>query len=547
MKSCGKNLKVTGFLSLMAIGAFSFASCEKKKDDDGARILHIGNGGEPLTLDPHQTTGTWENRILSDMYVGLTTSDKDGKAIPGMASEWTTSPDGLTWTFKLRDAKWSDGTIVSANDFVFSFQRLFTTQPAAKNASLFFIIKNAEEIFTGKAKADTLGVRAIDAKTLEITLNNPAPYLPGLLINDAAMPLPKHILEKHNKDWLKPQNIVTNGAFKIVEWAPNDYIKVSKNPLFYDEANVCLNDVYYYPTQDDASAERSVRTGALDVQLSFSGTRLGELEKTLPGFARVSPYLATTYFVFNTKKPIFKDERVREALSLAINREFITDHILKGGQKPAYSLVPEGINGYAAGASKLEFGSINRQARLDKARKLLSEAGYGPQNPLKFTYKYRNSGDNPRLAPVVQQNWREIASWVDVEIIGSDVQLNYEKLRQGDFDVGDSGWSADFDDARSFLFNFQTQAGQMNYGKYSNPQFDKLLIDSDKTPDAKIRANLMLQAEKILMDTDAIIPLYFYTSRNLVNPRITNWVDNVNDYHRTRFLCTKEAETQSKK
>lgn len=544
-KSQNKKIKF-GLVSMAILAGLITSSCGKKEDMDGARILHIGNIGEPLTLDPQQASGTWENRILSDMFVGLTTNDAAGQAIPGIATDWQTSSDGLVWTFKLRDAKWSDGKPVTAQDFVYGYRRLFTMKPPAKYASLLFLFKNSEAIFSGKLPADQLGVKAIDDKTLEITLNNPAPYLPGLLTHYTALPVPKHIVEKFGDKWVKPENMVSNGPFKITEWVPNDFVHVEKNLNFYDAAGVCLNELYYYPTQDDTAAERRIKTGKLDVQTNFSGSRLEELNKTLPGYARVSPYLAITYFVFNTKKKPFDDARVREALSIALNREFITDQVLKGGQKPAYSLVPPGIRGYDSGKVEQDWKKLDRNARLERARKLLKEAGFGPNNPLVFTYKYRNSGDNPRLAPVVQQNWREIGDWVKVEIIGSDVQINYEKLRQGDFEVGDAGWVADFEDARSFLYNYETSAGIMNYGKYSNPIYDDILAQSDNEKDAEKRTALLMKAEKVALEDDAFAPVFFYTNRNLVNPRITGWVDNVNDHHRSRYLCTKEAQSAPK-
>lgn len=528
------------FILVAAVG------CTKKLDDDGARILHIGNIGEPLTLDPHQASGAWENRIITDMFIGLTTDDADGQPIPGMATSWTTSADGLVWTFKLRDAKWSDGVEVTAHDFVYSWQQLFTVRPPAKYASLLFVIKNSQEVFEGKLPASNLGARAIDDKTLEVTLKNPAPYLPGLLTHYVSFPIPKHIVEKKGKDWIKAENIVVNGAFMLEQWSPNDFVHVVKNPQFFDAANVCLNELYYYPTQDDASAERRVKTGKLDVQANFSGSRRAEIDRTLPGFARVAPYVTSVYYWMNTKKAPFDNPKVREALSLVIDREFITSEILKGGQQPAYSLVPPGIQGYQSGTVSQEWKSLDRAARLTRARALLAEVGYGPNKPLQFTYNFRSSADNPRVAPVVQQNWREIGPWVTVNVVGSDVQVHYEKLRQGDFEVGDAGWVADFNDARSFLYNFETSAGLMNYGRFSNAQYDALLKKSDNEVNAEKRAEYMRQAEKLVLDEDALIPVYFNTNRNLVNPRITGWKDNANDYHRSRFLCTTQAAAGKK-
>lgn len=524
--------------------SLGLTSCGKKLDHDGARIIHFGNIGEPLTLDPHKSSGTWEHQILSDMFTGLVTDDPAGKPIPGMAESWTTSADGLVWTFKLRDAKWSDGVAVTADDFVYAWQRLFTIKPPAKYASLLFAVKNAEQIYNGEKQVSELGIRAVDSKTLVVTLEHPAPYLPGLLTHYTTFPIPKHIVERFGNDWVKPENIQVNGAFKIEEWAPNDFVHVVKNPNFFDAANVCLNEIYYYPTSDDTSAERRIKTGSLDVQANFAGSRLDQINRTLPGYARISPYIAITYFIFNTRQAPFNDPKVREALSMVLDREFITNNILKGGQQPAYSLVPPGIEGYESGKVSQDWKNLTHEQRLVRARELLAEAGYGPNKPLNFSFSYRNSGDNPRVAPVAQQNWREIGPWVNVEIIGTDVQLHYEKLRQGDFQVGDAGWVADFNDARNFLYTYETSSGIMNYGKYSNPQYDALVHQSDLEKDAKKRAEIMMQAERVALNDDAMAPLYFYTNRNLVNPRITGWVDNPNDYHRARYLCTKQAQTE---
>jgi oligopeptide transport system substrate-binding protein len=394
----------------------------------------------------------------------------------------------------------------------------------------------------GKAKAEDLG-----ARTLEVTLENPAPYLPMLLMHYTSFPVPKHVVEKVGNDWVKPENYVANGPFKLVQWKPNDFVHITRNVAFWDNANVCLNQVYFYPTTDDTAAERRVRTGALDINTNFSGSRLAEINASLPGYARVHSYIGLTYYLFNLRKPMFQDVRVREALSMAIDREFVTEQILKGGQLPAYSLVPPGIDGYESGKEQLTFKAMARAQRLERARQLLTEAGYGPNKPLKFTYSFRNSGDNPKVAPVIQQHWREIAPWVEVEILGAETQVNYEKLRTGDFEVGDAGWVADFNDARNFQYLFETKSAQMNYGKFSNPEYDRLMAAADVEADGAKRARLMKDAERILLDQHGFMPMWFLTNRNLVNPRVTGWVDNANDFHRLRWVCTKEAQAEAPK
>ena len=528
--------------------SFGLASCGGgSENDDKARTLHIGNTAEPLSLDPHQASGTWENRIIGDMLMGLTTEDSKGLPIPGMATEWTTSTDGLVWTFKLRDAKWSDGVPVTANDFVYAWQRLMTLKPPAKYASLLYVIRNAENIYDGRIKDITqLGVKALDAKTLVVTLAHPAPYLPGLLKHYTAFPIPKHIVEKLGNDWIKAENFVGNGPYKLVQWKPNDFIHVTRNTNFWDNANVCLNQIYYYPTTDETAAERRVRTGDLDINTNFLGSRLDEINKNLPGYPRVHGYTGLTYILFNMRKAPYTDARVREALSLSVDREFITKEILKGGQQPAYSLVPPGIAQYETGKMHVDFKGQPMEARLARAKKLLEEAGFGPNNPLKFTYSFRNSGDNPRVAPVIQQNWAKIAPWVEVQILGSDTQIAYEKLRQGDFDVGDAGWVSDFNDAKNFIFLFQTSTNQLNYGRYSNSAYDALMAAADIEKDAIKRANLMKEAEAIVLREHGFMPMWFLTNRNLVSPRVTGWVDNAEDIHRARFLCTTDADKAKK-
>ena len=515
-------------------------ACSKKNEQNGDKIIHFGNSGEPKSLDPYVATGTWEHQIISDMLEGLTTSTADGKTISGMATSWTTSPDGLVWTFKLRDAKWSDGVPVTADDFVYGWQRLLTMKPPTQYASMLFLVKNAEQVFDGKLPKDALGIKAIDPKTLQVTLEHPASYLLDFLTHPISYPVPKHIVEKYGDSWINPEHIVVNGAFKLEQWSPNDFIYVSKNPKYYDAKNVCLDGVYYYPTQDDIAAERQVKTDRLDIHTNFGGSRREEIDRTMPGYARISDYNSITYYIFNIKKKPFNDPKVREALSLAIDREFITNEILKGGQRPAYSLVPKGIFNYDFEKVHQDWKDLPRAQKLELARKLLKEAGYGPGHPLDFTFSYRNSRDNPRIAPVVQQNWRDIGrDWVNVHIVGNDVQINYDKMQRGDFEVGDAGWVADFNDARNFLYAFETSAGEMNYGKYSNPDFDTNLRQSDFEKDANKRKELIEKAEKIALKDNAFIPIYFDSSRNLVNPNITGWADNPNDYHRSRYLCIK--------
>ena len=524
-------------LTVFAASALVLSGCGggNKTVDEGL-TLHRGNAAEPLSLDPHQASGTWENNIIGDMFIGLFTENAAGEPVPGMAENWITSDDGLTWTFTLREASWSDGVPVTANDFVFSLQRILNPETLAQYASLLFAIKNAEAVNSGKMPTDALGVRAIDEHTLEINLEYPAPYLPGLLSHYTSMPVPAHVVKEKGSAWIKPENIVVNGPYKLVEWRTNDYIHSTKNPLFFDAENVCLDDIFYYPTVDNNSAERQVREGRLDLNNDFPGQKLEFLNKQLPGYVRVHPYLGTTYFSFYTRKAPFNDKRVRNALGMALDRDFMTAEILKSGQIPAYSLVPPGVANYPKGA-RVKWAGLSLEQRKKKARELLKEAGYGPDHPLTFEYVYRNTRDNPRIAPAVQADWNDIAPWVNVTITGTETQILYANLRAGEFEASDGAWIADYNDAQNFLYLMETKTGQMNYSKYSNPEYDALVDQSNKELGMEKRAALMMKAEQIMLDDMPVIPMWYEVNRALVSPKVTGWVDNIVDIHRSRYLC----------
>lgn len=538
-------------LGLVAAASLLFLAACGGGDDAGETlaqqaaeklILHRGNTAEPLSLDPHKAVGTWENVIVGDMFIGLYTDNAKGEPIYGMAESHTVSDGGKTWTFKLRDAQWSDGQPVTADDFEYAFRRIMDPATLAQYASLLYVIKNAQAVNEGAMEPDQLGVRALDDKTLEIRLEYPAPYLPGLLTHVTSYPVPKHVVEKHVAAWIQPDNIVVNGPFKLTEWRTNDYVHVVKNDSFYDADNVCLNEVYYYPTNDNNAAVRRLRAGELHINSEFPGQKIDELREQLPGYVHVSPYLSTVYYVYNTQKPPFDDQRVREALAMALDRDFMVNEILKTGQIPAPGFIPPGVANYGKGA-KVWWWDMTLEERREKARELLAEAGYGPDHPLHFEYTHRNTSDNPRIAPVVQADWEELADWVDVEITGVETQIHYDNLRAGNFDVGDSAWVADFNDPINFLYLMETKTGQMNYGKYSNPEFDSLIEESNHEMDPGVRADILRHAEQVMLDDMPIIPMWYFVTKNLVSPDVTGWEDNVMDIHRSRYLCFKDAKS----
>jgi oligopeptide transport system substrate-binding protein len=428
---------------------------------------------------------------------------------------------------------------VTADDFVFSLRRIMLPETASEYASLLYLIKNAQAVNEGKAAKEALGVRAITPKVLEITLEHPAPYLPELAKHQTMYPVPRHVVEKWGAAWSQPAHYVGNGPFRLTEWRLGDYVKVVKNPLYFDAGKVCLDEIYYYPTNDAISAERRVKRGELDINDDIQSNRIAFLRKEMPGYVRTHTYLGVAYLVFNTHVPAFKDRRVRIALDMAIDRDFITRKLLRGGQVPAYTFVPPGVANYRS-ATPPVWATWPLERRQAAARVLLAQAGYGPGNPLRTSIKHRNTPDPMLFMPAIQADWKAIG--VHADLMQNETQIAYAAYRARDFEVADAAWIADFNDAMSFLYLQQSSTGAQNYGDYKSPVFDALLAKADHQPDTNLRAKDLAEAEAVMLRDATVAPVFFYVNKNLVSPRVTGWVDNIIDHHRSKYLCFKGAK-----
>lgn len=497
-------------------------------------VYRMATMGEPKTLDPHGVSGTWENYIVGDAFMGLLTDAADAKPIPGAAESWTISDDGLTYTFKLRDHKWSDGTPVTAEDFVYSFRRILDPATAAEYASIMYPIKNAQAINSGETKDLTaLGARAVDEKTLEVTLENPTAYFLELLTHYTAFPVPKHAIDKHRADWIKPGNFVSNGAFRIIEWTPNARIVAERNPEFYDAANVKFDKVIYFPDEDRNAVTKRFRAGEIDYVSDFASEQIDFLKRELPEATRVHPYLGTYYYPINVKRPPFDNPKIRRALSIAIERPAITDKVLKTGELPAYGVVPPGTGDYGQ-PYEPEWARLPLSERQAMAKQLLAEAGFDADNPLKFTLSYNTSENHKRIAVAAQAMWKAIGA--QAELVNREVKVHYDELKQHNFDVARAGWIADYNDPQNFLYLMETRTGPNNYSQYSNPEFDRLMMEQAAIRDTGKRMELLHQAEKIAIDDDVWIPIYYYVSKALVSPKLKGYVDNTKHTHRARWM-----------
>jgi oligopeptide transport system substrate-binding protein len=500
-------------------------------------VLNRGNGAEPESLDPAHAGSVMEANILGDMMVGLTTLDAAARPIPGMAERWETSADGLTWTFHLRKARWSNGAAVTAQDFLSAWRRVLTPATASRTAQNLWLLKNARAISSGKMLPTALGVTSPNAQTLIVTLEHPAPYLPELLTLACALPLPANPV-------FKPGSTISNGPYLLKAWAPNDHITLVKNPRFYDAATVKIDTVNYFPTVDTQAALRRLRAGELDMQTPLPIAGLPWLKANMPGALHLIPSLALAYLPINLRDPALADIRVRRALNLVYDREAVTQKVLKLGETPAYAYVPpqiaksvgEGRSDQYKNPSQLDFKSMLMPARVALGRKLMQDAGYGPFNKLTLTYLTPGNPDNKRLAAVFQAMARQI--FVDIRITKADYPLVLRALRQGQYQLAYTNWLADFSDASNFLDLLRSNSPG-NYAGYKNPKFDAAMAAAEREPDAVKRMTLLQAAEKIALADMPWVPLRFVSQSEAVGPRVGGYVQNTWHFNRSRWLWIK--------
>ena len=494
----------------------------------GQTVLNRGNGAEPESLDPAQAGSAAEINILGDMMVGLTTLDAAARPIPGIAERWQTSPDGLVWTFHLRQARWSDGSPVTADNFLSAWRRLLDPKTASRTAQSLWLVKNARAISAGTMPVEALGVAAQGVLTLKVTLENPAPYLPELLTLPAALPLPP-------KPEFAPGSYVGDGPYVLKSWQPGDHITLAKNPRFFDAAAVKIDTVHYFPTADTQAALRRFRAGELDMQTPLPSAALPWLNANMPGSAHVVPSLALSYIAINLRDSALADIRVRRALNLVYDREAVAQKVMKLGDAPAYSYVPPGITDYRGGP-QLDFKPMPYPARLVQARKLMQDAGFGPFNKLTLTYSTTGNPDSKRLAAVFQAMARQI--YVDVRIQVSDYPLVLRAMRQGQYQLAYTTWLADFRDASNFLDLLRSGAAG-NYAGYHNVRFDAALAAAEREPDGARRMHLLQAAETIALADMPWLPIRYLSQSEAVGPRVGGYVPNLRLANRSRWLWTK--------
>ncbi|MFS4436821.1 peptide ABC transporter substrate-binding protein [Paracoccaceae bacterium GXU_MW_L88] len=495
-----------------------------------------GNDGDPETLDHHKTSTVAEGHIMRDLFEGLVIKDANNELAPGVAESWEESEDGTVYTFTIReDAKWSNGDPVTANDFVFAFRRLQDPATAASYATIQYAIKNAEAVNTGEMPVEELGIRAVDDKTLEITLEQPTPYFIELLTHQTGLPM--HPASVEAGDFTQAGNMVSNGAYTLQEVALNERIVLQKNPEFHDAENVAIDEVQYIPFEDRATCVRRWEAGEIHSCSDLPAEDLERLKAEHGDAVRLPPYLGTYYYDINTER--FDDVNVRQALNMVIDREFLANEIWQGSMAPAYGYIPPGIGNYEVEAPTYEWSEDSLLDREDAAIALMEEAGYSDDNRLEIELSYNTSENHKATATAIAEMWAPI--YVDVTYNVRDASAHYAHLRDtSDYDVVRAGWIGDYSDPQNFLFLLEQGNDGFNYANYANDEYDALMEEAAAEQDLVARAEIMKQAEEIVLRDVPRIPLLWYSSHGLVSPKLQGWVDNIDDNHPTRFLSIAE-------
>lgn len=523
------------FFALVTCVTFVGSGCGKKQngsgngDNGGRKILQFGNGSEPQDLDPQTVTGVPEHKLHLAFFEGLVSEDAQLNVRPGVAERWEVSPDGLVYTFHLRaDAKWSNGDPVTADDFVQSFKRMITPSLGAEYSYMLWHIVGAEDYNNRKlSDFSQTGFKALDPRTLQLTLRQPTPFLLHALNHHAWYPVPIKVVEKFgglerkSTAWTRPENFVGNGPFILKEWRPNQKIIAVRSPHYWDRASVKLDEIHFHPVELADTEERMFRTGQLHITNEVPLTKIAVYQRERADSIRIDPYCGVYFYRFNVKHKPFDDVRVRRALALALDRESLVKNVTLAGEKPAYSIVPPDTLGYV---SRHAF-----KADLAEARRLLAEAGYpeGKGFP-KIELLYNTLEKHRVIAEAVHQMWRQNLG-IDITLFNQEWKVYMDALSQVNFQMSRGGWIADYVDPHVFFDLWQTGSGN-NRTNWSSPEFDRLLHVALDSKDDKARFAVYQQMEKLFLEEMPVIPLYFYTHARLVSPKVkhyyTTLVDN---------------------
>ncbi|MFW2405519.1 MAG: peptide ABC transporter substrate-binding protein [Gammaproteobacteria bacterium] len=498
------------------------------------QVLHRGNGAEPQTLDPHRGEGVPSANLHRDLFEGLTIEAPDGRVIPGVAESWEVSENGTVYTFTLRrNARWSNGDPVTAHDFEYGIRRSVDPATLSNYSSILEPIVNASEVIRGEVPPEELGVEAVDDYTFVIRLTGPTPYLPGLLNHSTTYPVNRANIEEFGSKFIRGGNLVSNGAYKLVEWIPQSHIQLVRNEFYWDNDNTTIDTVYYYPTENQDSELKRFRAGELDITEDIPQKQISWVRENFPDSVRIDPYLGSYYFGFNVTKPPFKDRpKLRKALAMAIDRKIIAEQVAGAGELPSYGWVPP-VTGYQQ--REAEWAAWTQEEREEEARRLYAEAGFSAEKPFKVDLMYNTNENHKRISVAIAAMWKQVLG-VETTLTNQEWKVFLDtRNRQEITQVFRGGWIGDYNDAFTFT-QLMYSTNEMNHPGYASEAYDELVRRAAAEGDLDKRARILAEAESILLEDMPIIPVYFYVSTHLVRPWVGGREPNIMDHHYTKNL-----------
>jgi oligopeptide transport system substrate-binding protein len=499
-----------------------------------------GNGSEPASLDPHKTEGVPESNVIREILEGLVNQDGNGNLVPGVAESWESS-DNKTYIFHLRhNAKWSNGDPLTAHDFVYSFRRAVNPNTAGPYSWYLEMtgMVNAAAIIDGKKPIESLGVSAVDDYTFKVELENPLPYFVAMTSHTTLRPVHQATVETFGDKWTQPEHFVGNGAYKVSQWVVNEKIVMTRNDQYWDNTNTVINKVTYLPIENQITDMNRFLAGDVDMTYEMPPEHFKRMKKEHPESLKVTPYLCSYYYGFNTAKAPFDDVRVRKALSYAINREAIANYVMGQGEMPAYNFAHQQVAGLKFDLP--EYATWTQKERDAKAKALLSEAGFGPDKPLKFTLLYNTSENHKKNAIAIASMWKK-ALGVKVELENQEWKTFLETRRSGTYDVTRAGWCGDYNEASTFLSLLQSNNASNDFSYHSAP-YDAFMDAAMKSNTDAQRSNNYRKAEAQLATDMPIAPIYHYVNARLVRANVGGYpMHNAEDliYSKDLYIIAK--------
>jgi oligopeptide transport system substrate-binding protein len=527
-------------LLLLLLCVVAIYSCSDQPVD-ASQVLQRGIPTDPESLDQHKARSTQSAEVLRDLGEGLVGFSPTGELIPAAAESWDVSSDGLTYTFHLRpNARWSNGDTVVAEHFVLGLRRLVEPATGAFYANMLAHVLNAPEIVAGDLAAEELGAEATNDFALVLRLTRPTPYVLNLLTHPSTFPLHPASIEEHGDGFARPGKLVSNGAYVLDAWVPGSVIGLRRNEHYWNNTNTALDVVNYHIVVQDSAELNRYRAGELHVTSTVPPDNFPELEAQFGSELRIAPYLGLYYYGFNLTKPPFKDNpELRQALSMAIDRDLLAEKIMGRGEMPAYSWVHPGVSNYEP--TVLSFAALTQGERNKVARRLYKEAGYSKEAPLRVEVRYNTSDTNKKIAAAIESMWREVLG-AEVRLINEEFQVLLANMRDAEItQVFRSSWMGDYDDAHTFLSVLQA-GSEANMPRYVDDEFESQMQRAANQADPLGRRLNLEEAERVMLADHPVIPLYFYVSKHLVSPQVSGWGDNVLDYHYSQHLSLSATE-----